>query len=330
MIFLAVAMLGLILFMRLIFTMRERRHERFLAVWRPVFARGLTFPNGNIPTLKKYEMPYFAALFIRYHSLVGGEEKENLNAMARAAGLRGGAAEMLISRSVSKQLQAIAALGCLKEQGAIDRLARYAAGEHTLLSLAAAVSMVRIDPSAAVRKLMPLIVSRRDWAASSVYRILREAGPDAVSGVLLHAVMRADEETALRLMPFLGTADAPAAAAAVRFWLDKTTSDEMIAACLKMVSSPLDAPVARRYIGHPAWFVRAQAALLLGKIGGREDVPSLVTLLADKEWWVRYRAAQALADLPFLGAEGLHRIMAGQRDRFAKDILFQVMSEKGI
>jgi hypothetical protein len=43
---------------------------------------------------------------------------------------------------------------------------------------------------------------------------------------------------------------------------------------------------------------------------------------------VRYRAAQALAELPFLGRAGLERMRDEAGDRYAADMLTQVMAEK--
>jgi HEAT repeat protein len=71
-----------------------------------------------------------------------------------------------------------------------------------------------------------------------------------------------------------------------------------------------------------------QAAKALGRIGGRADVERLVALLADREWWVRYRAAQALVELPWLKRADLDALRASLEDRFAADMLAQVMAEQ--
>ncbi len=63
-------------------------------------------------------------------------------------------------------------------------------------------------------------------------------------------------------------------------------------------------------------------------MGTREDQVALVALLSDPEWWVRYRAAQALAKLPFLTEEKLQSLCEVQTDQFAREILAQVMAER--
>jgi hypothetical protein len=53
-----------------------------------------------------------------------------------------------------------------------------------------------------------------------------------------------------------------------------------------------------------------------------------VRLLADREWWVRYRAAQALVELPWLKRADLEALHATLDDRYAADMLAQVMAEQ--
>ena len=73
-----------------------------------------------------------------------------------------------------------------------------------------------------------------------------------------------------------------------------------------------------------------QAAKVLGRIGQQEHLSLLEALLDDREWWVRYRAAQSIASLPFLGPNQLRQLRRRQSDRFAADILQQAFAEVGI
>jgi len=51
------------------------------------------------------------------------------------------------------------------------------------------------------------------------------------------------------------------------------------------------------------------------------DEGPLIALLSDSQWDVRYRAAEALAHLPFMKPERLVEIQHQQTDRLAKQIL---------
>jgi hypothetical protein len=72
------------------------------------------------------------------------------------------------------------------------------------------------------------------------------------------------------------------------------------------------------------------AAKALGRVGLREDVGTLTALLSDREWWVRYRSAQVLTGLPFIGADDISRLTEQSTDRFASDMLRQVMAERAL
>ena len=54
----------------------------------------------------------------------------------------------------------------------------------------------------------------------------------------------------------------------------------------------------------------------------------LTTALSDTSWWVRHRAAQALAQLPDMNAARLSAIASRQTDRYAADMLRQTLAER--
>jgi HEAT repeat protein len=63
-------------------------------------------------------------------------------------------------------------------------------------------------------------------------------------------------------------------------------------------------------------------------LGVPGDEQQLIGLLTDRQWWVRYRAARALASLGFVGAERMRAIQAAQSDAYARDIIEQVLAER--
>jgi HEAT repeat protein len=83
-------------------------------------------------------------------------------------------------------------------------------------------------------------------------------------------------------------------------------------------------------LAHPAWYVRMQAAKLVGRMGRPEDASRLEKLLGDAEWWVRYRAAKAFVRLPGMSALDLEQTRLRLQDHYARDILGQAMAEAGI
>jgi HEAT repeat protein len=93
------------------------------------------------------------------------------------------------------------------------------------------------------------------------------------------------------------------------------------------VRSPALLPQVRRACEHEAWTVRTQGAAALGRIGGMPERDILLRLLRDPQWWVRYRAAQAMTSGRFGSAAEVTALAAGLHDRFARDIVRQALAE---
>ncbi len=69
----------------------------------------------------------------------------------------------------------------------------------------------------------------------------------------------------------------------------------------------------------PRWEMRAVVASALGSFDAQTHADTLVKLLCDREWWVRYRAAEALTALP--DTEELMRRVGETGDRFAGEMM---------
>jgi HEAT repeat protein len=199
-----------------------------------------------------------------------------------------------------------------------------------------------IDPRKAVPELIPLLMIRADWPASRVANMLQIAGADLISDQIANAALKcAVAETepnshasgkpainnSARLVGYLELAHNVAALPAARAIAASSHDPEVLAACLRLLNSAEDLPVVRECLSHEDSRVRVQAAVTLGRLGEDDDEERLVPLLSDREWWVRYRAAQALSLLPHMREPKLKTIQAAQSDPFARDILAQVMAE---
>lgn len=67
------------------------------------------------------------------------------------------------------------------------------------------------------------------------------------------------------------------------------------------------------------WEMRAVVATALGAYGATENVETLIRLICDREWWVRYRAAEALLKYP--KRDALLARLAETNDRFAQEMM---------
>src|SRR5262249_13352294 len=204
-------------------------------------------------------------------------------------------------------------------------------------------SLVMIDAAKAIPVLLPLLASRADWPAPRVANMLQIAGADIISDPMARAAIATCLEDrvesangaakakavnyAARLIRYLELAYNVSALPAVRTIARSSRDPEVLAACLRLLKSAEDLEIVRRCLTHDAWPVRVQAAAAMARIGEDQDAPRLIPLLSDRQWWVRYRAAQALSRLPSMTVRRLKAIQAEQANPFARDMLTQVMTE---
>ncbi|HYA20718.1 MAG TPA: HEAT repeat domain-containing protein [Burkholderiales bacterium] len=314
--------------LRMQLIMRQRREQRLAELWQPLFAQSMTALPQSLPPIGKSDWDSFLKLWNSTQESLTGEAKHKLNQLAWACGVNHVAQRLLSQKSMRARLMAVITLGHLQEKNAWARLKSIANDPHPLLSLAAARALVQIDAKAALVDLLPLFTSRHDWPLNKIASMISEAGADAVTGPLTQAVETAAPEDFPRLVRLLNVAHSEQALPAIRRILQSATDDRVISSCLQALTDPEDVGLARTYTRHPSWFVRVQAVSAVGRIGSREDRDALIAPLSDSVWWVRYRAAQALAGLPQVTLDEVRQIRDKIGDRFAKDILTQVIAEK--
>lgn len=76
------------------------------------------------------------------------------------------------------------------------------------------------------------------------------------------------------------------------------------------------------------WEMRAIVATALGFYGAESNLETLLNLLCDREWWVRYRAAEALLGVP--DHEALMPLVRQMNDRFATEIMEFVLRKHAL
>jgi hypothetical protein len=314
-----------VLLMRVSLKRRERRQERLLALWRPIL-RGVEQAPASLPFLHPDDFAPFAQLWNHFCEVLRGESRQRLNRLGYAVGLDEMALERLAGKVGEAQLLAILTLGHLGAKRAWGPLVELAGQPNRVVSITAARALVLIDADAAMPLVASMIERRDDWPLATVGAILHEAGPQVVTFPLVRVATRAKGSRKVRLIRLLKYSQGRVAMPVIRVIARSCDDPQIIAACLQLVQDRRDADVARPFLHADDWRVRVQAALAIGRVGGREDQTALVALLHDSQWWVRYRAAQSLLDLPGATRAGLQKVLARQVDPFARDMLSQVLA----
>ncbi len=320
-----------VLVMRWRFKVRQRQGANLLKAWRPIFAETAHMYSEDLlrdlPKLQRRDLePLLREWNVVHDSLAGGATR-GLNSLARHLGFDQVANRMIKRNRLQEKLLATATLGHLHDASAWESLADNFESNNTLLSLMSARALVEINPEKAVPLIIARIATRKDWPVGRIASLFMEAGPYIVRKPLITAISNAPPDEAAKLLRFLRVIPTADAAHLIRELLEKTGDNYIVAACLKVLDDPSELPLIRKLCSHSRWHIRMLAVKLLGRIGEEEDKRFIVSALEDREWWVRYRAAQALAQLPWVNPKRLKLIKSLQADRYARDILEQVMAE---
>lgn len=311
--------------------LHERRERDVEQRWSGVLARAATGEERLLPPrIRRYEHTIVLELWNSFRALVDGPAAISLIELGRFAGIERIAVRRLSSRRLTSRLLGAQTLGFLGSDTRWGEMAGFLDDDNAALSITTALALARIDPDRALGPLMARLPARRDWPKTNVSQMLALLGAERISAPFTELVRHGDEDTRAYLLTFAQLLAPDVYDMLATDLMRASTDPRVLAASLKLVSGRLGLPRLPWLAAHDVSFVRIQAAHTLGRIGKPEHVDQLARMLADDEWWVRYRAAQALVSLPFLGPNALRRMRDTQEDRYAGDILEQAMAEAGL
>ena len=320
--------------LRLVTVARAKRRARFIHLWRNVFASAMLSEvdarEMALPKIHPKDHTDLLEEWNRTRSIVAGSAVENLILLARRAGIPILAQKLFQKHRVRSKILAVQTFGHLSDATRRQEILDLLNHENTALSITAAEAAVEIDADFAIKIIVPMIEKRRDWPKNRVSNLLRVAGSERISEPLYRAIRSADDNNKAYLLQFVRLVETQVLDALVDDLIRNSAHPGVLNAALKLVSGYNGVPRIAALTQHDVWFVRMQSAKVLGRIGSEEHLALLESLLDDSEWWVRYRAAQSITSLPFMGPNKLRQFRDRQTDRYARDILSQSFAEVGI
>ena len=325
---LALLMMLLILLLREIVLHRERAHARAVALWRQVIVPHPDPEPSAIPQLASRDLAGFLEVWNAVHEPLRGQTTSFLARIASEVGLERRLLPRLSRGTFHSRLVTMIAIGHVKNPENFERLRKFIDDRNPTVSLCAARTLMHIDPARAVSQFVPRIVSRGDWSQGSIASILAETNAEQVTQELSGVTLQANVEIAPRLVRFLAGVSPEAAEPVIRKMLGSATDERLISTCLQVMTNRNDLDCVRPLLSHERWHVRMQAAVTLGRLGVPGDDQRLIALLTDRQWWVRYRAAQALLKLDFVGRHTLAGLREAHADAYARDIIGHVLKEQ--
>ncbi|MCB1214239.1 MAG: HEAT repeat domain-containing protein [Deltaproteobacteria bacterium] len=324
---LATVTLIFIFLLRIHLILENKKNKQLKNLWQPILAQSLISLPAELPKIRKKEISYFLNFWNYYQRSLRGEAKNRLNKLILRLNISKIIIKQLHQYNLRKKLRAITALGYLQETNAWKNLLILSHHPASLVSLSAARALMQINTEKATPYFIELLKSRTDWPPSFAATILKESNKQIISDALAKAVLETKTTMLARMVEYLGVVYPETAAPSLKILIEKCDIPEVLASCLKVLHDPTYLEFARKSLCHPSWIVRVQAANFMGRMGNKKDLDALTPLLSDDHWWVRYRAAQAIFDIPGLGKASLEQIKSQSTNEKAQAILAQAIEE---
>lgn len=328
----SVAAMLLLVLRRVIQTGAARRHERLRAAASMVLldyidrtadaaaVRQAAGGNDHIVGDLIFEMRQImrgegAARLVELAMACGGVEVERRNLASRNPGTRAEALRRITIYGDEALPALHAALGdpdpMVRTAAAVELTAMDSAPP---LALLAGHMRVGVDTSSEdLRRIFRRAVEAEPRAAIAM--LVDGATPDELRQLVIDGLGHAGDYQALPIID------------AMIYHANPEVRAETLRA-LASLGHPQSGAIAIEALRDPDWRVRSQAANCVRRIGAAAAVPALVPLLDDEQWWVRFRAAEALATLSDDGRSRLAAV-ATHGDRPGQ-VAQLVLAERGL
>jgi hypothetical protein len=267
------------------------------------------------PVLRPRERWLFMKLWLHCQMSLKGPSRNRLAALARNMGCQSTAMDKLASRYAAERLMAIR-----------EHLMR--GSQQTALH--AARALLEIDAQQHAAEVVHTLLAREDLDFSLASVLLKPFRSD-LNLTMRHAAQQGfasgDSAAGLQWLHMARALSLQVPQELLATHLAQTHDIDLLIAAIRLMQGERGSQLLTPHASHDDWRVRAQVAQALGRIGQRDDVDLLVRMTTDAQWWVRYRATQALFRIPGLPPDRVQSLIEATGDRFALNMLDSVLSE---
>ena len=299
---------------------REQRARDVDEIWRPYcFAAMVNDMPEQLPALNPADARIVTDIWLDCVERIRGfESTHGLGVLAMRLRLHEHLLPQLRSGKTDLKLQALLALGAMKETRALPLALSMLDNDYPLMSLAAARALVEIDPHNGVG----MVLDRLDnpgWPALRIGQLLKLA-----PAKLLHAEFAKALETwpASRLGKLLEILHALAESEfhqVARHVMKRFPDDtRLLAIILQLDDDPDLHALAVRMSQHEDASLRRIALAALGRVGTSRDQALLLSALDCDDWQQQQTAARALAQLPGLQRDAALAMLPTLRHQSAR------------
>lgn len=331
----AVALLTLVLLItaRMI---TERRDAKLLARRRQltplILAEGL--PDTVLHTQARRHPDLVTDLVVDLIHIVRGGAKSEFMEKAKELGVVQRLHRRLTGGSPRTRLAAAEALGNFDTDQAREWLHDALADPNPDVRLTAAIALALSGAAPPVRELIERLDIggiEQSRQLVSLFRALADTRPREVRDLIVNGTVPPTIRTLMiEALPASGDyALVDVIASLARELPEDSPELPAYLGALANFGHPRAAEAIEKGLASASWPTRAVAARAAGSIGLLAHIDRLGALLGDSAWWVRFRAAEALAKLGSPGEELLRQVAAGEPG-LRRDTAAAVLAEAGL
>jgi len=311
----------------------KRRREITSFLHHLLSAEDIPFAGGEMPFEKK-DMPLVFDAALSVIRGIKGSDAVRVVSRLNGWGMEAYAHGILSAPSRAEKIRALAYLSRCSDEKSIEDILAASASDDRYVQLAALRALAERQAVEHLGLMLSRMEAGRQRNTLILTEVLTRFGEGAVPDLLHQAQFGSVLEmriAAINALGAIGSPDAVDTLIALAGALE--THAEITAKSLQALSRLGDRRaegVIIRNLSSTEKGIRVQAARAAGALALSEALPQLAALLEDDDWWVRFRAGEALARL---GRPGQAVLEARSRDRPQKDeapIARLVLKEKGL
>jgi HEAT repeat protein len=299
--------------------------------------------NGQMPSLKPRERWPFLKLWLHCQLSIKGPGRERLAELAHSLDCSAVAMSKLNSRHSAERLMATLALGFLRDEQAQQALLRLLDGVNQTAALHAARALLEIDPNSHSQKVTEALLFRKNLdlpltsvllkpfanALSPTMSCMVPAMPEMSASSATQNQEPNGQVSALQWLRLARALSLQVPSERLRSFLTDDQDIDVLIAAIRLIQGEQGNAALAALAQHADWRVRAQVAQAIGRLGQLRDVDLLIHMTTDPQWWVRYRATQAVLRIPGLAQDQAKSLIQQTGDRFAVNMFESVISERG-
>jgi HEAT repeat protein len=293
-----------------------RRRVRWVARRRELVRQLLGGNPAANAELGRLPPALVADAFVELIRLVRGDERTRFVDQAGTFGVPRQLARQLRRGSARQRFLAAHALAQFGDDDSVSALRQAVGDGNPKVRLAAALSLAESGHAGNIRELVRDLRLGSDEASTLAVTIFQSAsasGPEDIKSLILAPETNAGVRMAA-IEALVASGDYSVVPVIANLALgapDDAPELPRYLRALGLLGHPAARPAVVQGLASAAYAARAAAAEAAGRIGIADAADQLARLLDDEEWWVRFRAAEALLKL---GPDGVERLRDAVRE----------------